>query len=425
MIVNFPYSDTDSLEIPADCDIQIFDLPIHKFHITGSAAVEKAMLKPIESKRLFELAFGKKKILIVADDISRPTPISKFVHFILDELAEAGVNESQIEFILALGTHIFMTREEMIEKLGRDVVERYIVHNHDWKNKDSQEYVGDTEQGVPVWINKLIRNTDLVIGLGAIMPIEVCGFSGGGKIIVPGICGEITNNEMHWKRIDSPSNQVLGKVENPIRASIDSMARKAGLDFIVNVILDGTGKIVGAVAGDMIAAHRSGCKIAAEVYSVNIPREFDIVIADSFPFDVEFWQANKALDTAGELVKKGGVVILVTPCYKGFSQTHSEILDFGYQPIEKIVELVKCGEIRHKVVGVHMVQVSTVAIEKAKLILVSSGITKIEANKVGFLWEQTPQEAFRKAVEISVRNPSIAILKNASRMLPFVQKIKT
>lgn len=113
---------------------------------------------------------------------------------------------------------------------------------------------------------------------------------GGEKIIVPGVCGEITNSEMHWKRVDTPSHEILGKAENPIRASIDSLARKAGLDFIVNVILDGEGTIIGAVAGDMVAAHRAGCKIAAEVYSVNIQREYDILIADSFPFDVEFWQ---------------------------------------------------------------------------------------------------------------------------------------
>jgi nickel-dependent lactate racemase len=423
MVIKFPYSETNGLNISNEFDLQIFDLPKHKFQIAGPAVVEKALQQPILSKRLFELARGKNKILIVADDITRPTPISKFIHLILDELARAGVNEKQIEFILALGTHVFMTRDEMNVKLGRDIVEKYRVYNHDWKNNDSLEYAGNTDQGVPVWVNKLIYNADLVIGLGSIMPIEVCGFSGGGKIIVPGVCGEITNSEMHWKRVETPSNEILGKAENPIRASIDSLARKAGLDFIVNVILDGKGSIVGAVAGDMVAAHRIGCKIAAKVYSVNIPREYDIVIADSFPFDVEFWQANKALDTAGCVVKKGGVIILVTPCYKGFSQTHRDILDFGYQSVKRIKELVECGEIKHKVVGVHMIQVSNVAVEKDKLILVSSGITKNEAEKVGFLWEETPQKAFEKALELCGSKKSIAILKNASRMLPRVGEI--
>lgn len=422
MIIDFPYHKTERLEIPAFHKVDIFDLPKRTFQITGPVLVEKSLQQPIESERLSKLAFGKSKILIIADDISRPTPIREFIHFILEELSDAGVGDNQIEFLMALGTHIFMTREEMELKLGKDIVEKYRIHNHDWKNQNSQDYMGNTGLGVPIWINKLVSNADLLIGLGAIMPIEICGFSGGGKIIVPGVCGEITNDEMHWKRVGTPSNHILGKLENPIRASIDYMARKAGLNFIVNVILDSMGTIVGAVAGDMVAAHREGCKIASEVYSVHIPGEYDIVITDSFPFDDEFWQANKALDTAGEVVKKGGVVILVTPCSKGFSQSHPEIPDFGYKPVEEIIELVECGKIKHKVVGVHMIQVSTVAVEKAKLILVSEGIEKYDAEKVGFFWEQTPQKAFQKALEISGRNPGIAVLKNASRMLPIVRK---
>jgi nickel-dependent lactate racemase len=172
----------------------------------------------------------------------------------------------------------------------------------------------------------------------------------------------------------------------------------------------------------MVTAHRAGCEIALKVYGVEIPHEFDIVIADSFPFDIEFWQANKALDTAGEVVKKGGAVILVSPCYEGFSRTHSEILEFGYLPIETIKNLVKSGKIKHKVVGVHMIQAGTVAVEKAKLILVSTGIKKDEAEKVGFLWAQNAQEAFSKALKIVGKNPCIAVLKNAARMLPLVKK---
>lgn len=422
MKINFPYPEAEPLKIPNGYKAQVFDLPKVTFKTTGADAVKQALAKPVKSKQLRELASGKKRILIVADDVSRPTPIHEFIHSVLNELTTAGVSDNHIEFIMALGTHRYMTKDEMSAKLGADVVEKYKVHNHDWKNTNSLEYVGDTAQGVPVWVNKLIRKADLVIGLGAIMPIDVCGFTGGGKILIPGVCGEITNSEMHWTRIDVPSHHILGKPQNPVRASIDAMAKKAGLNFIVNVILDGKNKIVGAVAGDMIAAHRAGCKIAKKVFAVKIANEFDIVIADSFPFDIEFWQANKALDTAGEVVKKDGVVILVAPCYEGFSKTHGEMLEFGYLPIETVKNLVNSGKIKHKVVGVHMIQAGTVAIEKAKLILVSSGIGKQDAKKVGFLWAETAQKAFEKALEIVGEKPSIAVLKNASRMLPIINR---
>ena len=323
---------------------------------------------------------------------------------------------------MALGTHRAMTKDEIAAKLGADIAGRFRVHNHDWKNPDCLEYVGDTEQGVPVWINKLVSNADLVIGLGSIMPIEVCGFTGGGKILVPGVCGQITCDEMHWTRIDVPSKHVLGKIENPVRASIDSLARKAGLDFIVNVILNAENKIIGAVAGDMVTAHRAGCEIALKVYGVEIPHEFDIVIADSFPFDIEFWQANKALDTAGEVVKKGGVVILVSPCYEGFSRTHSEILEFGYLPIETIKQSGQKRKDKTQSCRCAYDSGGAVAVEKARLILVSTGIKKDEAEKVGFLWAQNAQEAFAKALEIVGKKASIAVLKNAARMLPLVER---
>ena len=422
MKITFPYPDAEPLEIPQGLETQVFNLANLKSKVIDPEVVENALEKPIDSKRLSKLAYGKKKILIVADDITRPTPIYKFIHLILDELALAGVKNENIEFIMALGTHRPMTKNEIAAKLGDDIAKKFRIHNHDWKNPDCLEYVGDTEQGVPVWVNKLVSSADLVIGTGSIMPIEVCGFTGGGKILVPGVCGQITCDEMHWTRIDVSSKHVLGKAENPVRASIDSLARKAGLDFIVNVILNAENKIIGAVAGDMVTAHRAGCEIALKVYGVEIPREFDIVIADSFPFDIEFWQANKALDTAGEVVKKGGVVILVSPCYEGFSRTHSEILEFGYLPIETIKTLVKSGKIKHKVVGVHMIQAGAVAIEKAKLILVSTGIKKNEAEKVGFLWAKNAQEAFAKALEIVGKRASIAVLRNAARMLPLVKR---
>ncbi len=376
------------------------------------------MKNPLGTRTLRELAAHKKRILIVSDDVSRPTPVYEFVELVLDELHQAGASTEQIEFLMALGTHRAMTPEEIAAKLGPKVASCYRVHNHQWDNPERLDYIGDTDQGVPVWINKRVRQADLVVGLGAIMPIDICGFTGGGKILVPGVSGQITVDQMHWTRIDVPSHHVLGKADNRIRESIDVLARKAGLDFIVNVVLNSSNQIVAAVAGDMVTAHRHGCNIARDVYGVTIPHEFDIVIADSFPFDNEFWQANKALDTAGEIVKRGGIVILVSPCREGFSQTHSEILEFGYLPIEQIKKMVNRGVIRHKVVGVHMAQASAVAIEKARLILVSEGITEQQAHKVGFSWLATPQEAFEKAVEMCGPSATVAVLHDAARMLP-------
>ena len=424
MIINFPYKNVEKLVIAGDFDAQLFDLPKTTASLNPSEVVFNALKQPIGSEKLSELAKNCKKVLIVSDDIHRPTPVYGFIGVVLDELYKAGLKDSNIEFVMALGTHRAMTKDEMAQKLGADIVERFKVHNHNWDDPDAMEFIGETEQAVPVWINKRVSDADIVVGLGAIMPIEVCGFTGGGKILVPGVCGEETNSQMHWTRVDVSHNEILGRVDNPIRASIDSLARKAGLDFIVNVIMNAEQKIVAAVAGDMTEAHRVGCKMAKNVHGVEFEKEYDIVIADGYPFDIEFWQVNKALDTAGIVVKKDGVVIIVSPCYEGFSQTHSEILEFGYTSVENIKNLVNCGKISHKVVGVHMIQVSTVAVEKAKVILVSTGISKENAEKAGLMWAKTAQQALEKALKIVVQNPSIAILKNAARMLPIMKAQK-
>ena len=418
MIVRFPYPDTEPLHIPDDLTVTRLSLPRTKTDASEEQILGKALAEPIGSPPLRELARGKGNALVVVDDVTRPTPVHKFAPLILEELKAAGLSEQNIEFMVALGTHRAMTPAELAEKLGADIVDRFAVHNHDWQDPEQLEFLGTTEQGAPVWINRRVRRAGLVIGLGAIMPIEICGFTGGGKILVPGLSGPETVDSMHWTRIDVPAEQVLGKADNPVRASIDALAREAGLDFITNVILDPDNRVVGAVAGDMVAAHRAGCRVAEGVFGVPVPGKFNIVIADSCPFDIEFWQANKALDTAGQVVTEGGVVILVSPCREGLSQSHArEIRRFGYPPLSRIKELVESGKIKHRVVGVHMAQVSAVATEKARLILVSTGIGRQEAEDLGFSWAASPGEALEMALKMIRGKPEIAVLEGAARML--------
>ena len=446
MRTTFPYDNVDPLVISDSFDVDTFRLPGATLHdrtalsIPRNPALDEAQIvrttlsSPIGTSRLREIAKGKQLVLIVFDDYSRSTPVHRFAGLVLEELHDAGVRGDQITFIAALGTHRPMSAEEMRAKLGDVVVGRYRVLNHAWDDPEALEYLGQTAQGAPVWINKVVRASDLVIGLGAIMPLEVAGFTGGGKILVPGLSGEITVDEMHWTRIDVPSAEVLGQRDNPVRESIDQLAQQAGLDFIVNVILDPHDRIVDAVAGDMVAAHREGCKRALRLFTVATDRDYDIVVADSYPFDVEFWQANKALDTAGLFVKPGGSIILVAPCTEGLSRTHGdEILAHGYRSIATIKELVGSGKLHHRVVGVHMHQVAEAVIEKgATLYLVSGGVPRREIESVGFEWAATPQDALDRAVrraqagadtiDAADAHPSngtlsVAVLKDSARMI--------
>lgn len=420
MIVKFPYDQVEPVEVPDHNLKGIFGLPAVTAPAPADALIKSAVTHPVASPPLRDLARGRHRALIVSDDISRPTPVHAVVPFLLRELEAAGIGPDATEFLMALGTHRFMTRDEMEQKLGKKIAARYKVSNHDWKNRDACRFMGTTAEGAEVWINRKVDDADLVIGVGRIMPIDVCGFTGGGKILVPGVCGDVTNSDMHWTRVPVPDDRVIGHRDNPIRRSIDAMARQAGLDFIVNLVVGRQGDIVGVVAGDMEAAHRAGCDVARRVHEVSLPGTADIVIADGYPFDIEFWQVNKALDTAGMAVRPGGVVIVVSPCYEGLAPTHPEILEFGYRSVAEIIDLVESGRLKDKVVGVHMQQVSRVAVERATVILVTSGISRGDVERVGLQYAPTPAEALRKAFTLMGANASVTVLRHAAEMLPRV-----
>lgn len=420
--VVFPYPNVPPLTVPVERLLGIFQTRQSSTQGEPAALVRAAIESPIATPPLADLAQGCRRVLIVADDISRPTPVHRLLPPVLQTLHEAGLQAEQIEFLFALGTHRFMTPAEMATKLGADVAARYAAHNHDWNDPATCEYRGKTAQGVEVWINRKVTQADLVIGIGRIMPIEVCGFTGGGKILVPGVCGKITNDEMHWTRIDLDDADIIGRRDNPVRASIDALARQAGLDFIINCGMDLRQRVAFVVAGDLVEAHRRGCELAMDLHAVRIPELADIVVADSFPFDSDFWQANKALDQAALVVRAGGVVILVSPCQEGFSATHHEILDFGYPPLPEIKELVRSGRLKNKVVGVHMAQVSRVVREKATVILVTSGIPAEEVRRAGLEWAATPQAALEQAFARLGPEARLAVLQGAAEMLPLVER---
>jgi lactate racemase len=421
--VVFPYADVADLAIGAEIEVDFLGSEPSAADAGASIdIVRRALEEPIGTSRLRDLAQGKSRVLVVFDDNTRPTPVADFIDAVLEEFAYAGVPDHAITFIAALGTHRPMTHPEIVEKLGTQVVERFRCINHEWDNDEALVYLGETEQGAPVWINKIVSESDLVLGIGAVMPIDIAGFTGGGKILVPGLSGPETVNKMHWSRVSLPSDEVVGKADNPVRDSIDALARKAGLNMIVNVVLDEENNVIDAVCGDLTEAHREGCRRALRQSAVEFGEEYDIVVADSFPFDIEFWQANKALDTAGRFVRPGGIIILVTPCPEGWSQTHREdLLTHGYPSREKIIELVEGGRLSHSVVGVHMYQVSEAAVDKGELVIVSSGLPPEEVAQMGFRFAATPKEALEFAVSKLGAECRIAVLKQASRMIPIAK----
>ncbi|HIE14449.1 TPA: nickel-dependent lactate racemase, partial [Candidatus Bathyarchaeota archaeon] len=369
-----------------------------------------------------DLAKKGKKTVILCDDYTRPTPAHRVMPLLLDMLNEAGITDSNIRIVMALGTHRPMTEEEIIKKVGAEVYERVEVLNHDWRDEKSLVSLGKTINGTPITVNKHVVEADLKIGVGYIVPHRVSGYSGGAKIVQPGVCGGDTTGYTHWLSARFKGEEILGVAENPVRHEIEEVARRVGLDFIVNTVLNAKGEIVNVVAGDFIKAHRKGVEEAKRIYGVEIPSKAEVVVCDSHPCDADMWQAAKGIYSADLVVKRGGSIAFITPCWEGVSPEHPDVLKFGYISYSEVERLVEEGKIKDLSAAAHIVHVGRVSAEKAEVILYSEGISEEETERLNFKYAETPQKAVDEALKRQGPNSKIVVMKNAAELLPLITK---
>ncbi|SFL42356.1 nickel-dependent lactate racemase family protein [Pelosinus propionicus] len=379
----------------------------------------RAFTNPIGSKSLAEQVKNKRKIVILADDNTRLTPTDKIIPVMLDEMNSAGIKDEQITIIIALGTHRFMTEEEIVEKFGQEIVNRVTIKNHDFKNPEALIDLGNTNNGTSVWVNREAYEADFKIGIGSIVPHHIPGFSGGAKIVQPGISGEHTTAETHLLSVRAPRSY-LGVQDNPVRRELDMIAKKIGMDTIFNTVLNRHGEVVGAFFGDTIEAFQKGVALSKEVYSVEIPEEADIVLSSSHPCDIEFWQAHKTLYPSDLAVKVGGIVIIATPCYEGVAVTHSEMVDITCLSSECLKKMVDDKEIHDEVAAALAIAWAQVK-ERETVYIISSGIQSEDAKKLGFIPFDSVQAALDSAVRLKGPKSRVTILTHAPDMLPIIK----
>jgi nickel-dependent lactate racemase len=421
MRISFPYPEIASLDVPDQNLLGIFAPSTVEIEKSDNEIIEEAFLQPIGSSRLSEILEWCQDVLIVTDDHTRTTPTQVILPRLMKELEKGGIKPEGIRFLIASGTHRPMTEEEKSGKFGEEIPKEYTILNHQWWDASQLVYFGETKGGTPIFVNRLVEEVDLIIGVGQIVPHRVSGFSGGGNIIQPGICGEETTGKTHWLSAQFKGREILGKIENPVKQEIERVAEKAGLEWIINTIQDGTGRLIDVVAGDPSQAYRTGAARSLDVYQSELPQQADIVIADSHPYDSELWLAAKGIYAAELAVKERGVVILITPCPEGVSPSHPEVLGWGYQTFEEVERKVRQKKIEKLTVAAHLVHVGRVIKERAKGILVSPGISKGETEQLGFIHAREPQEALEIAFSLMGRNAKVAVLQRAGEILPILK----
>ncbi len=284
------------------------------------AEVERAIANPIQSPPLRDLARGKKSVCILVCDITRPVPNPLILRPILRTLHEEGISWEQILILVATGLHRPSTSAERVEMLSEEIASTYRVEDHHGTILEEHTYLGTTENGVPAWIDTRYIEAELKITTGLIEPHLMAGYSGGRKLICPGIAALETVKVWHGPKFLEHPKADCGFLDgNPVHEENTRIALLAGCDFIVNVTLDSHRKVTSVVAGDMQAAFLEGVKFVENIVKAPVPEPMDIVITSGagYPLDTTFYQAVKGMTGCLPILKQGGTIIIAASLSEG------------------------------------------------------------------------------------------------------------
>ncbi len=306
-------------------NIEVLGIPRVERLSDVRSEIEKALEMPIGTPPLREIARGKRDACIVVSDTTRPVPNSIILPPILKTLKKAGIIVENITILIATGTHDPVPSEMFEELLGDEVVKSGVrIVNHDAFDKSKLVDMGMAVHGCPAILNELYVRSDLKICTGLIEPHFMAGFSGGRKSICPGITGIETLKVFHGvDAMAHPLSKNCVLDGNPVDEIARDVARIAGCDFILNVTLDDRRRVTGIFAGDLFKAHERGCEFAKSYSIVEIERPADIVVTSNggYPLDQNYYQTAKGLVSAAEILRKDGVIIMVSECRYGLGKS--------------------------------------------------------------------------------------------------------
>jgi nickel-dependent lactate racemase len=384
-------------------------------------AVRSAIRNPIGSPTLSELVLKHgKQTLILVDDGTRSTPQALILPILLDELNAAGVADRDISIMVALGTHRRMNREELMARVGEAVFNRVPVGNLSQKPEDFVD-MGVTPLGIPIHVSRQYLESEISIAVGNIIPHMYAGWAGGAKMVQPGVTSAVTTGRTHL--IAGPRvYEILGEVDNPVRAEMEEIAIRSGIKFIVNVVLGASGQVAAVVAGDVVKAHRAGIEIARPIYTMELEERPDIVVASSHPADRDLWQGFKPVNNCGMVVKDGGTLILLIPAPEGIAPEHTQLVDFGTASAEEVLAMVAQGKVADEVAAATYLAFERTR-RRVNIILVSDGIPCSEAAKIGISATTSFPDALSAAFERHGQSARVGVVtQGADIMARFVSQ---
>jgi nickel-dependent lactate racemase len=388
------------------------------------SALEASLRSPIGTPPLADLAKGKKSACIVICDITRPVPNKLILPPVLRTLEASGIPRDKILILNATGLHRPNEGAEMIEMVGEEIAANYRIENHHGKIREEHTYLGTTPNGVPAWIDTRYLEADLKITTGLIEPHLMAGYSGGRKVICPGIAALETVKVWHGPRFLEHPKADSGIVEgNPVHEENTRIALMAGCDFIVNVCIDGKRQVTWLGAGHMIQAWQKGVEFCETVVKAGVKEPLDVVVTScaGYPLDTTWYQAVKGLSGALPIVKKGGTIVIAASLTEGLGGAE-------FQQLLKTSNYMQ----RFQPGGRRAPMAETCEMDEWQLVMMAK---VLEHCKVKVVTDGLPDETLRKclvepapSVEQAVKaslaeygpNARLAVIPKGPYVLPFV-----
>lgn len=383
------------------------------------ASLAQVLQSPCGTPSLQALARGRTSACLLICDITRPVPNALLLKQTLAVLQSAGLRRDAIRILVATGMHRPNEGAELVELVGDEIASQYLIENHDGKCRDDHIYLGRSPRGLPVWIDRRYVSADLKIATGLIEPHLMAGFSGGRKLICPGIAHLDTIRQWHGPRFLEHPNADCGILEgNPVHEENTAIARMAGCDFIVNVTIDEQRRVTSIVAGDMEEAFLEGVRVARSVALAEIDQPCDVVVTSSagYPLDTTYYQSIKGLTAVLPIVKPGGTIILAASLSEGVGSAEFERLLDENDSLERFMQQIVQDD--YFVMDQWQLEELAKVRRKADVVYVTDGIASETLQRMFVRTAESVEEAIQQALLRYGRDARIGVVPKGPYVLP-------
>ena len=420
MIVNLAYGRTGlPVEFPDDRTTVIEPTWLDGLP-DQAGAVRQALEHPIGSAPLRERVRSDQSVAISVCDVTRPMPSATVLPVVLEALSHVPVD--RIAIMIASGTHRATTRDELVEMLGADIVERNRIVVHDAFDDAKLVSLGEVEGGVPVWLNRTWVEADVRITTGFVEPHFFAGFSGGPKMVAPGLAGFRTIMRLHDAEMIGSPRARWGVVEgNPIHDGVRAIAARSGVDFSVDVAINRDRQITHVAAGELFAVHRAVRAVVRRNAMQAFDRPFDVVVTTNsgYPLDQNLYQTVKGMSAAAQVVKPDGTIVCASACADGYPD-HGEYLDIltrGDGPDALLKMINAPGHNRH---DQWEVQVQAQIQQRAAVLLKTDGLSDDQVRAAHLTPIDDVGDATLDALSRSGPDARVCVLPEGPQTIPYL-----